>query len=212
MSNSYDGVAVVYHHVTDKFVDIDESCKCTIEQFKSGLESLKSKGYVFKNLDDAISIIDKKEEIKFALVTFDDVPENVYYNAYPYLKQNQIPFVLFITTSFIGKSGYLSKEQIKEMLSSGLCTIGAHTINHPFLRKTRSVLKELEFPISYFKEEFDVEVKYLAYPFGRHSSVSPKVQRLARKVGYRCAFSTIESHISKLSSWNRYFIPRIVIK
>ena len=55
-------------------------------------------------------------------------------------------------------------------------------------------------------------VDYLAYPFGRQSSISHKVMKQAEKAGYKCAFGTIDATINDLSSKSLYYLPRIVRK
>ena len=36
-------------------------------------------------------------------------------SAWPYLKKEKIPFILFVSTEAVGKTGYMSWEQIQEI-------------------------------------------------------------------------------------------------
>ena len=206
------GLALMYHHVTDEDVDIIESCKHKINNFKETLLRLKAEGYRFVSVDEALTIINEKIADKFVVVTFDDVPENVYHNAYPFLKENNIPFVLFITTSFINKDPYLKLEQIKEMDKDVLCTIGAHTISHPMLRHSKDALSEIVESKNILERHFGHSVDFMAYPYGKPSSVSNRVMKLTESAGYKCAFGTIETPMTDLSVRNIFYLPRVVVK
>ena len=205
------GLALMYHHITDEAVNANESCKCKISVFKQTLRRLKLEGYKFVPLQKALDIINQKSNLKFVIVTFDDVPDNVYFNAFPILQELQIPFTLFVTTSFIDKSGFLSLEQLKKMASNSLCTVGAHTVTHPMLKKVKNCKEEMEESKKHLEQQLGKKVDYLAYPFGRQSSVSCKVMRQAKLIGFKCAFGTIQVPISDTSSKNLYYLPRVVI-
>ncbi|MBQ0085561.1 MAG: polysaccharide deacetylase family protein [Prevotella sp.] len=206
------GLVIMYHHVTDEHVDILESCQCTVDSFRSTLVRLKSEGYVFVSLDSLMKFIEMKSDKKFAVVTFDDVPDNVYYNAYPILKEMNIPFALFMTVGFIDKDGYLSREQLMELDKDSLCTIGAHTMTHPQLRRVKNSYEEMSESKMSLENILNHPVDYLAYPFGTQSSVSVDVMKEAEKIGFKCAFGTIQTPINDLSSKALFYLPRLVIK
>ena len=75
--------------------------------------------------------IPKKE--KKILLTIDDAFQSFYDNAWPYLKKNQIPFVLFVSTEPVGNKGYMNWEQIKEIERSEFGVIGHHSHSHDYL-------------------------------------------------------------------------------
>lgn len=207
-----DGIALMYHHVTDEYVDINDSCKCTVAQFVKALLQVKAEDRHFVSVKDMLDIISNRRSEKFAVLTFDDVPDNFYKNAYPFLKSEGIPFILFITIKFIDKPGYLSKKQILELDKDDLCTIGGHTITHPMLRKVNNSFEELYESKKELEKLLGHEVDYMAYPFGRQSSVSKGIIKKTERVGYKCAFGTIQSPITDKSSKNLFYLPRIVKK
>lgn len=207
-----DGVALMYHHVTDDSVNTSESCKCTIKGFETSLYAITREGRRFVSVDEMLDIIRNKRNDKFAVVTFDDVPENFFTNAYPFLKQEEIPFILFITTGFIGKTGFLTERQILELNKDQLCTIGAHTLTHPVLRKVSNSWEEITESKKILEDMLGHDVDYMAYPYGRQSSVSRRIKRDAERAGYKCAFGTIQSSLSDKSSNNLFYLPRIVKK
>lgn len=210
-SSTINGIALMFHHVSDKHVDINESCQCTINHFKQVLEKLQREGRSFVSCDTMMTMIRNKDNTPFTVVTFDDVPDNFYINAYPILKQQGIPFVLFITSNFVGKPGYLTKKQLRELDKDSLCTIGAHTISHPMLRRVKDSYYEISESKKYLEALLLHPVNYFAYPFGRQSSVSGRIKKEVRRAGFTCAFGTIQSKISDTSTKSFYYIPRIVL-
>ena len=203
-------MVLMYHQISDKQSNVLDSCQHTVEEFKSSIFSVIKEGYEIVSIDEALNIISKHDSRKFAVVTFDDVPISAYEIAFPLLKQYNIPFTFFITTDYIGKNGYLSESQILELDRCHLCTIGSHTISHPMLRNVNNSFEELVGSKSYLEKLLGHEVRYLAYPYGRPSSVSSKVIKSAKQAGYKCAFGTIDSLLSGCSARNIYYLPRIV--
>ena len=61
---------------------------------------------------------------KKVLITIDDGFKSFYEHAWPYLKENKIPFILFISTEAVGKNGYMNWSQIKEIESESFAFIG----------------------------------------------------------------------------------------
>ena len=208
------GIVLMYHHVSNSYIPGElMSCQHSIKEFKSTILHLLKNGYKFLSIKDALDLVNEKCLEKFAVITFDDVPLDAYENAIPILKELQIPFTFFVTTSFLEKEGFVSKEQLVDLdRNCTLCTIGSHTITHPKLRRVSDSFEELIGSKRQLETMLGHSVDYLAYPYGRQSSVSNEVIQQAKEAGYKCAFSTIQSYISDVSIKNMYFLPRIVLK
>ena len=71
-----------------------------------------------------------KKEI---LITIDDAFESFYSEAWPYLKKNKIPFILFVSTEPVGKNGYMTWDQIREIEKESFTLIGHHSHSHDYL-------------------------------------------------------------------------------
>lgn len=80
------------------------------------------------------------------------------------------------------------------------------------LRYSDNISYELKHSKNILEELLGHKVDYLAYPYGRQSSVSRKVQTIAKKTGYKCAFGTIQTPISDVSEKNMFYLPRVVLK
>lgn len=205
-------IILMYHHVTDIPVAVDSSCKCTISEFKKSIRDIKDQGYSFVHADVFFNDLKNNRVRKCVLMTFDDVPDDFYYNAYPILKDNEIPFMLFITINYIGKEGFLDASKIVELNNDPLCTIGAHTLTHPLLRQVNNSYEEIRKSKDYLEHLLCKSVDYFAYPYGRQSAVSRRVMREVEKAGFKCAFGTIQVPISDCSIKHVYYLPRMVYK
>ena len=94
------------------------------------------------------------------LITIDDGWKSVYTDAYPVLKKHKFPFTIFLYKRYVDGGGKaLTTPMIEEMLASGLCTIGSHSVDHPFPSKFRKA--EAAGPEAYkaFLEEEFVDSK-----------------------------------------------------
>ena len=209
-NSSINGVALMYHHISEYHLDVLDSCQHTIEQFINSLVTYQERGYEFVSIDEAYEIISSNSTKKFAVITFDDVPLSAYEFAVPVLQEKNIPFTFFITTEYLGKEGYITEKHLLVLDKLQLCTIGAHSVSHPMLRNVKNIGFELRESKKILESLLGHTVNYLAYPYGLKSSVSRKVIREANKIGYKCAFGTIQSLITDTSSRNLFYLPRVV--
>ena len=104
----------------------------------------------------------------------------------------------------------ISIQQLKEIESSGLVTIGAHTINHPVLANETEVDCQFEISESVSKLESILghPVKYFAYPNGRPGfDFDEREIRYLKENNIALAFSTGLDHLS--ANTNPLSIPRM---
>lgn len=207
----------MYHHVTDEFVNVPLTCRCPVKVFEHYLDDYVQRGYRFVSIEEALDIIEKGENTNpFCVVTFDDIPDDVYFYAYPILKRRNIPFTIFVTTKYVDwvkpETGetFITREHLLELDKDTLCTVGAHTISHPMLRNVSNANEEISESKEYLESLLGHSVNYLAYPYGKHSSVSRNTQKLAKEAGFRCAFGTIEAPITDSARFHLFYLPRIV--
>jgi len=205
------GKILMYHHITDKIVDTPACCVCRLDVFKQTLIDLKNKGYIYVSLDEALNIIKEKSGRKFIVVTFDDVPDDMYSNAYPILKEMNIPFTIYVTIGFINKTGFINEEQLETLNQESLCTIGSHTITHPFLKTDQNAWGEIKYSKTMLENRLKKPVEHFAYPYGKPFVVGSKNIRMVKDAGYKTAVSTIETDISSFTAKKRWFLPRVII-
>ena len=140
--------------------------------FKEQMKIIKQLGYNFSNPKFFfINEFDKPKKNKEILVTIDDAFKSFYSEAWPYLKENKIPFILFVSTEPIGKNGYMNWDEIKEIDSSDFGFIGHHSHTHEYLidMNDDEFINDIETATKIFKEELGYSPPIFSYPFGEYS-------------------------------------------
>ena len=183
------------------------STNIQMEIFKKHMEIITKKKYNFLNPIDFDRNFHKVKTNKEILITIDDGFLSFYENAWPYLKENKIPFILFISTEAVGKNGYMNWEQIKEIERETFAFIGNHSHSHEYLlefslNKFKSdILKSIEI----FKNNLGYNPIYFSYPFGEFSLE----QTLFIKKYFKYAFGQHSGVIDV--NKNPYELPRFPI-
>ena len=108
---------------------------------------------------------------KKILITIDDGFQSFYREAWPYLKENNIPFILFISTEPVGKNGYMTCDQIIEIENSKLGLIGHHSHTHEYLidMTNEDFVNDIEIASKIFREKLGYVPSIFSYPFGEYS-------------------------------------------
>ena len=81
--------------------------------FKEQMEIIKKSNYDFNNPSEFEKKFNIPKLEKEILITIDDAFLSFYLEAWPYLKKNKIPFILFVSTEPVGKIGYMTWDQIR---------------------------------------------------------------------------------------------------
>ena len=79
------------------------------------MDIIKTSNFNFQNPNNFAEQFNRPKSKKEILITIDDAFESFYTEAWPYLKENKIPFILFVSTEPVGKKGYMTWDQIKEV-------------------------------------------------------------------------------------------------
>ncbi len=168
------------------------STNIQMDIFKKHIDIIKKSNINFhnpKNFDKKFNVPKLEKEI---LITIDDAFKSFYTEAWPYLEENKIPFILFVSTEPVGRKGYMTWEQIKEIENSEFAFIGHHSHSHEYLidmshsefisdieKSNKIFLKELGYIPNLFSYPFGEYSKYMKnyisknfkYAFGQHSGV-----------------------------------------
>ena len=134
--------------------------------------------------------------------------------AHLYLHQkNNIPFTVFVCVGFIDRAGFIKKEQLLQLSSNPLCTIGAHSMTHVNLSKIDDCKWEISKSKTVLEQIIGKEVKYFAYPYGSKGAVPSDACIAAKEAGFCLAFSAVNAPLSYNSyKDNRWFLPRVVAR
>lgn len=95
------------------------------------------------NFEEEFNVPKIKKKI---LLTIDDGFSSFYNNAWPYLKEKKIPFILFVSTETVGKNGYMSWDEIKEIEKEDFVFLGNHSHSHEYL---------IDYNFTNFKKDID---------------------------------------------------------
>ncbi len=147
------------------------STNIKMDIFKQHIQIIKDLNYNFYNPKSFVNDFNKPKNKKEILITIDDGFKSFYDNAWPYLKNNKIPFILFVSTEPVGKKGYMSWEEIKEIQESDFGMIGHHSHTHEYLidMTNSEFIKDIETASKIFKKKFGYNPEIFSYPFGEYS-------------------------------------------
>jgi len=108
---------------------------------------------------------------KKILITIDDAFSSFYEVAWPYLKNNRIPFILFVATEAIGGEGYMNWDQISEIEKEHNVYIGNHSHSHDYLvsLKKKDFINDINKASKIFTNKLGYNPIFFSYPFGEYS-------------------------------------------
>ena len=89
------------------------STNIKISDFKKQLEIIQKSNIKFINPKDFKKELTNNKKQRKILLTIDDGFLSFYNNAWPILKKNKIPFILFVSTREVGSFNYMNWDQIK---------------------------------------------------------------------------------------------------
>ena len=177
-------IALMYHRFEENKYP---STNIRNEIFLEHLKEINNLGIEFITFNKFEEIIKTNINKNYLLLTIDDAFESFYLNAWPILRSRKIPFVLFVSTREIGKYGYMTWQQIREVASSNLITVGNHSHSHDYLVdwEDNKIKSDLENSIKIFKKELGYSPKIFSYPFGEYSS---NLKKIVFNLNFKFAF------------------------
>jgi peptidoglycan/xylan/chitin deacetylase (PgdA/CDA1 family) len=104
--------------------------------------------------------------------------------------------------------------EIAALADDPLCTIGAHTVNHPMLMKVPSdtvVRSEMEMSRAVLEAALGKRPEHLAYPVGDPTSAGPREFRIAAELGFKTAVTTRPGVLFKAHRDHMTALPRISV-
>lgn len=156
-----------------------------------------------------IAEIHHRKELGVVL-TFDDIFQNAYENAFPVLRERRIPYTVFISPGLLGQPGFITSAQLVELKEDPLCTIGFHGREHVLMRELTAEQIVAATDACDFEQTYSVKCDYFAFPYGSVYACPTKALKAVRKHAYRGVFSTINSGTSaEQIRKDPWFIPRI---
>ena len=184
------------------------STNIKIDDFKKQLELIKKQKINFVNPKNFQQDLLERKNKRKILLTIDDGFSSFYENAWPILKKEKIPFILFISTREVGAFNYMSWAQIKELHKEEFVEIGNHSHSHEYLvDENMSVIEDdIENSIKIFKKELGYNSPFFSYPFGEYSLVFKKI---IQSLGFKYAFGQHSGVIDETKDFHEF--PRFPI-
>ena len=172
-SNDKGILSLMYHRFNEyKY----PSTNIQMDVFTQQIQEIKRLEYNFydpKDLEKNFYIAKIEKKI---LITIDDAFSSFYNFAWPYLKKEKIPFILFVSTESVGKNGYMTWDQINELEKETFAYIGNHSHSHSYLvdLENDDFITDIKTSSSIFKEKLGYNPIFFSYPFGEYSSLIKK--------------------------------------
>lgn len=182
---------LMFHRIANVEPGIPEpTWNVTPQNFRRQLERLLELGYDFWSLTKIIDYARTNKAIpsNVTVITFDDGYGNFYTNAWPILKEFNIPSTIFLVTGYMDSeepfkfdnwsSTYfrqaspvawrpLKWSECIEMMDSGLVQFGSHTHSHiDYRNKDKQFKKDIQISLDILKEKFGYNSFTFAFPFG----------------------------------------------
>ena len=147
------------------------STNIRMDMFDEQMKIIKNQGYEFYDPNNFLNEFNKVKKNKKILITIDDGFKSFYNEAWPYLKKNKIPFILFVSTEPVGKKGYMTWDEIKEIDDSDIGYIGHHSHTHEYLidMTEKEFINDIETATEIFKDKLGYVPPIFSYPFGEYS-------------------------------------------
>ena len=147
------------------------STNIQMDIFKQQIEIIEDSNYKFNNPSEFEKMFSTPKIKKEILITIDDAFLSFYQEAWPFLKKNKIPFILFVSTEPVGKRGYMSWKQIREVESEDFAFIGHHSHTHDYLinETNDQFISDIEKANKIFLKELGYIPNLFSYPFGEYS-------------------------------------------
>lgn len=202
-----------YHGVArSRLRDDPQLLQVAPDRFQRQIRLLLDAGFHFVTLSGLVDAFDGgAPPAGLAAVTFDDGLRNNHDVALPILAAHGIPATVYVTVGFIGghspwiaAGGEMMEEShLKELAGAGW-ELGAHTMSHADLSTLdyAACRAEIEQSRQALERIAGVEVRTLAYPFGRYGAAAIAA---ARDAGMIAAVTTGSG------SWERYRLTRAMI-
>ena len=142
-----------------------------MEVFVEQIEMIKNANYEFYDIQEFIKNFNQPKNEKRILITIDDAFSSFYEIAWPFLKENRIPFILFVSTEPVGNKGYMTWDQIREIEQESYGYIGHHSHTHDYLieKSEEDFIKDIEMASKIFLKELGYVPNLFSYPFGEYS-------------------------------------------
>lgn len=173
--------------------------------FYSQILNLRQQEFIGLNVSQGINY--SKQTSKSIVITFDDGCETDLIAAAPILKEFNFNATFYIVAEFVGRPGYMSQMQLRELSNLGF-EIGSHSMTHRYLSDLSK--EDLYYEISGSKDHLEQiigkSIDHFSCPGGRWNRLAAQI---SAESGY---FSMATSRVgTNNEKSDRFSLSRICI-
>jgi peptidoglycan/xylan/chitin deacetylase (PgdA/CDA1 family) len=201
----------VYHRFGDNRYP---STNISLQDFEAHLNILQREKVEVLKLDDVVLRLRQGLPLPTAcaVLTIDDGYRSFLSGAMPLLRRYGFPATLFVSTGLVGREGYLSWEELRQLSREGI-DIGSHSATHFHLVEKKAGeavsewLQRVEHDIVSGQESFRKNLgeppHLFSYPYGEYT---PEVSALIESLGFIGAVGQQSGVVSEISEL--FVLPR----
>ena len=199
----------VYHDIVEDESQIEyDYMQTTTDTFKSQIEGLIKEGYHYICYNDLVQYKEGNKKLykKSCVLTFDDGYKDVYENAYPIIKDLNIPLTMFVITDYMGTDDYMTWEEAKDIQQSGLGLISSHSLQHNDFSKlsVEETVQNVNDSYKAIEENLGSQIlKVFTYPCGIYNE-----EQLSALENQGYIINLTDNKINKSKSLNLYGLHR----
>jgi len=173
-----------------------------VKEFESQMKALHELGFAGVSVSEALNF-----SLPSVAITFDDGCETDVLSAAPILQSLGFSATFYAVAGFIGKAGYLSPVQLRELHSAGF-EIGCHSMTHPYLPDLDQAAldREITGAKAILEEMLGDKVEHFSCPGGRYDSRTILATKAA---GFRTLATSVPR--TNTPSSDAYSLGRIAI-
>lgn len=170
---------------------------CPPASFRAQLDALGRAGYTTISPDAYLAHVTTGAALpaKPVLLSFDDSQGSQMTEGLPQLRRRKMTATFFVMTVVLGKSGWMSKDDLRRLDAAGM-TVAAHTWDHHRADRYTAADYAVQFdqPRQLLEKVVGKPVRHFAYPYGawNGSDFTP-----LRSAGYATAFQLQEQAMDR---------------
>ena len=198
-------IVLMYHRFNENKYP---STNIKLADFVEQINLIKKNQFKFVNPNDFDNNLLNEKNTKKILITVDDGFKSFYDHAWPILKKEEIPFIIFINTREVGTRGYMNWDQIKEIAKEQFVHIGNHGYSHEYLvdMKNDEIMNDINRATADFKNNIGYNSFFFSYPFGEYSN---NLKAIVKNLGFKYAFGQHSGVVDETKDF--YELPRFPI-
>lgn len=186
---------LMYHHIqSSQEASQKNQQRLTVDThiFDNQMSYLLQAGYNSLSVDELVNSLKTKTKVpnKSLVITLDDGYKDAYTNAFPILNKYHLKANLMIPTGLLGNPDYLSWDDLKRMVDTGLAFAYDHTWSHANLStlSDEKIKTEILTAKVQLEEKLGKTVNIFAYPYGLENQ---RIINILQTNGFIAALSAI---------------------